>query len=61
MAWVDGFCEWRVGDWVGGFCGWHGSIGVMDGIIGDGVGRWVSWMAWLSGSVMAWISGSVMA
>ena len=61
MAWVSGFCEWHVGDWVGGFRGWRGSVGVVDGVIGDGVGRWVSWMAWVNGSVMAWISGSVMA
>ena len=36
MAWVGGFCEWRVGDWVGGFRGWRGSVGVVDGVIGDG-------------------------
>ena len=35
--------------------------GVTDGVIGDGVGRWVSWMAWVSGSAMAWVSGSAMA
>ena len=38
MAWVRGFCEWRVGDWVGEFHGWRGSVGVMDGVISDGVG-----------------------
>ena len=32
MAWVGGFCEWRVGNWVGGFRGWRGSVGVMDGV-----------------------------
>ena len=41
MAWVGGFCEWRVGDWVGGFRGWRGSMGVVDGVgkwVGDGMG-----------------------
>ena len=32
----------------------------MDGVISDDVGRWVSWMAWVSGLAMAWVSGSVM-
>ena len=32
----------------------------MDGVNGDGVGRWVSWMAWVSGSAMAWVSESAM-
>ena len=61
MVWVGGFHEWRVGDWVGGFRGWCGSVGVMDGVIGDGVGWWVSWMAWVSGLAMAWVSGLAMA
>ena len=47
-----------IGDWVGGFHGWcdrrwHGSVGFMDGVIGDGMGRWVSWMVWVSGSATA--------
>ena len=33
----------------------------MDGVIGDGVGWWVSWMGWVSGSTMAWVSGPAMA
>ena len=35
--------------------------GVMDGVIGDGVGQLVLWMAWVSGLAMAWVSGSTMA
>ena len=38
-----------------------GSVGFVNGVIGDGVGLWVSWMGWVSGSTMAWVSGSAMA
>ena len=58
MAWIGGFREWhdrRLGRWVSWMV-WSaiGSVGFMDGVIGDCMGRWVSWMAWVSGSAMAW-------
>ena len=37
------------------------SVGFVDGVIGDGMGWWVSWMRWVSRSTMAWVSGSAMA
>ena len=47
---------------------WRGSMGFVNGVLAigsvgfvDGVGRWVSWMAWVSGSAMAWVSGLAMA
>ena len=38
-----------------------GLVGFVDGVIGDGVGWWVSWMGWVSGSTMACVTGSAMA